>query len=525
MEIGHLIAHTQPQSVVETGTLSQADVVRNIAFARIAEVAAMESMNAARGRRLYRVRSVTNASDDVVVLPRTSINRDLFWSNLEERSIEQCCQVAAAHSLPAVLLAIVLPRSLDRLWIWQVSLSQLLEARRRAGVPADAASFVIERSAAGGPSRLTYEGTIRLDVQPSFKEVMLGTGPQSERAAVDAAIARQPRKLALRRGGDDGEDEDLTKGIDDGSIAPTPLPSIVDATRLKLPEGPAPYGLDDATRDVFATPEEIERWRRMLEVRKNVVLQGAPGVGKTYAAQRLAWLLLGVRDPSRVSVVQFHQSYAYEDFVQGYRPGATGFSRVDGHFLHACEQARDRPFVLIIDEINRGNLSRIFGELLMLLEADKRGPDWQTRLAYHRADDVPFSVPANLHIIGTMNTADRSLALVDYALRRRFAFMDVRPGIDRPGFRDHLKGRGLDDDDAIRLIERIMQLNDAIESDPRLGAGFLIGHSYFCGAEPIADLRTWLRDIVDCQIAPVLKEYWFDEQDRANEQIGKLRAP
>ncbi len=239
-----------------------------------------------------------------------------------------------------------------------------------------------------------------------------------------------------------------------------------------------------AAADIFLDRADIERLLSQLKRKKNLVLQGPPGTGKTFIAQRLAWVLAAERSMERIEAVQFHQSYGYEDFVRGYRPTEDGgFVLRDGPFLDFCERVRedgDRPHVLLIDEINRGNLSRIFGELLMLIEADKRSEEWAVRLAYPRDGAERFHVPENLHLIGTMNTADRSLALVDYALRRRFAFFTVEPAFGQPQFQRHLEDLRVPAPVRRRIGERLSVLNEAIAGDSDLGPGFRIGHSYFC---------------------------------------------
>ncbi|MYB17666.1 MAG: AAA domain-containing protein [Holophagales bacterium] len=283
--------------------------------------------------------------------------------------------------------------------------------------------------------------------------------------------------------------------------------------------------------EIFMGRVEIERLLSQLTRKKALVLQGPPGTGKTFIAQRLAWLLAEEQSMARIEAVQFHQSYGYEDFVRGYRPTEDGgFVLRDGPFLDFCEQAREdreRPHVLLIDEINRGNLSRIFGELLMLIEADKRSPGWAVRLAYPRGgDDERFHVPENLHLIGTMNTADRSLALVDYALRRRFAFFTVEPAFGRPEFRRHLADRGVPASVERRILERLSALNETIAGDPDLGPGFRVGHSYFCDppSGESADHDGWFEEIVDFDIEPLLAEYWFDKRKRAEDAVAGLLA-
>jgi len=230
----------------------------------------------------------------------------------------------------------------------------------------------------------------------------------------------------------------------------------------------------------------------------------------------------------RVERVQFHQSMTYEDFVQGYRPAAGGgFTRRDGPFLRFCDAARkdpDHAHVLLIDEINRGNLSRILGELMMLIEHDKRGEEWAVTLSYAEKGEPPFWVPANLYIIGTMNTADRSLALVDYALRRRFVFMDVPSAIRDERFSQHLADAGVPDTVIGWIAEGISVINKQIRSDPNLGTGFEIGHSYFCNPPEGDDHEAWFHEVIDTEVAPLLREYWVDAPQRATEAEATLKA-
>lgn len=231
---------------------------------------------------------------------------------------------------------------------------------------------------------------------------------------------------------------------------------------------------------------------------------------------------MGAKDPSRVQTVQFHQSYSYEDFMMGYRPAESGgFTLTEGPFYRFCEEARadddDRPYFFIIDEINRGNISKIFGELLMLIESDKRGHD--LRLLYK---NETFSVPPNVHIIGMMNTADRSLAVLDYALRRRFGFFQMVPGFNSAGFarwQQEVASPILDN-----LVSDVINLNKAIAEDPALGPGFAIGHSYLAKAANAEPDDTWLFSVVEDELIPLLEEYWFDEPAKAEEWASKLRA-
>ena len=270
--------------------------------------------------------------------------------------------------------------------------------------------------------------------------------------------------------------------------------------------------------EVYMDKDSYNKLVALVENKKNVILQGAPGVGKTYAAKRLAYSIIGVKDPKRVMMVQFHQSYSYEDFIMGFRPSEKGFELKRGAFYNFCKSAEidsENDYFFIIDEINRGNLSKIFGELFMLIESDKRGISLQ--LLY---SDEKFSVPDNVYIIGMMNTADRSLAMLDYALRRRFAFYEIKPGFETDGFRKYRTSLGSEKFD--RLISCVENLNAAIAADETLGEGFCIGHSYFCNLIEATDQA--LSGIVEFELVPLLKEYWFDEPVKVKDWTNNLRS-
>jgi MoxR-like ATPase len=281
----------------------------------------------------------------------------------------------------------------------------------------------------------------------------------------------------------------------------------------------------DALDGLFMDAAQLDTILARLTRKKGIILQGPPGVGKTFVARRLAYALMGEQDESRVCMVQFHPSYGYEDFIQGYRPDGTGLRLRNGVFHEFARRARHdgRPCFFIIDEINRGNLAKIFGELLMLLEADKRGPLFAMPLTYADSAEETFWLPENLHVIGTMNTADRSLAMVDYALRRRFAFVTLDPALHRGEFRTCLLGKGAPPALADQIAARVGRLNDEISAERDLGRGFRIGHSYFCPAGSPTDWKAWYRDIIEAEIAPLLEEY-FDNDVRLGELTASLLA-
>ena len=253
---------------------------------------------------------------------------------------------------------------------------------------------------------------------------------------------------------------------------------LIDDSKEKNPE----YSPDKFLEEVYIDKDDYKVLVDLIINKKNIIIEGAPGVGKTFIAKRLAYSILEEKDLDRVMMVQFHQSYSYEDFVMGYRPSREGFELRRGSFYNFCKDAEEdseNPYFFIIDEINRGNLSKIFGELFMLIENDKRGEKNKIQLLY---SDELFFIPKNVHIIGLMNTADRSLAMIDYALRRRFAFFDLKPGFESDGFKDYQNN--LNNEKFDNLIEVMKELNYSIKEDESLGEGFRIGHSYLCNLKP-----------------------------------------
>ena len=285
-----------------------------------------------------------------------------------------------------------------------------------------------------------------------------------------------------------------------------------------------PFSKADALKDLFMGEDVLDATLARIRRKKAVILQGPPGVGKTFFAKRLAFAHMGEKDEQRVAMVQFHPSYSYEDFVQGYRPSERGLERRDGVFYRFVRLARNNPdkdWFFIIDEINRGNLAKIFGELLMLIEADKRGQRHAIPLTYSESAAETFHLPENVYFIGTMNTADRSLAMVDYALRRRFSFVTLQPELESKAFGQWLKGRGAGDELVDKIKRRVGEVNKVIAQERDLGPGFQIGHSFFCPPEGTAPDESWFREVVHGEIKPLLEEY-FESRDKVDSLVDEL---
>lgn len=283
----------------------------------------------------------------------------------------------------------------------------------------------------------------------------------------------------------------------------------------------AVYSFTDDPERPFISEYKFDEIVEQLFRKKNIILQGAPGVGKTFLARKVAYKTIGTTKDENIEMVQFHQSYSYEDFIQGIRPNSKGEFKIrNGIFYDFCESAKKKPeeaFVFIIDEINRGNISKIFGELMMLLESDKRAPRYALRLTYSDNNDPKFYIPSNVYIIGCMNTADRSIAIVDYALRRRFAFCNIQPEFGEP-FKKFLSSY-LNEDFISLICKKINKVNSAIRTSASLGAGLEIGHSYFCQLDNLGEIseKEWWKSICKFELFPYLQEICFDNESLYNQ--------
>jgi Cdc6-like AAA superfamily ATPase len=292
------------------------------------------------------------------------------------------------------------------------------------------------------------------------------------------------------------------------------IQAVIELQLFKIPR--VPYDQTHFLSEIYMTGDKYEDIKVLLKRKKNIILQGPPGVGKSYLAKRLAHSIIGFKDASKVNMVQFHQSYSYEDFIEGFRPGDSGnFEIKQGIFYLFCQKAikdTENDYFFIIDEINRGNLSKIMGELMLLLESDKRGEEHAMPLTY---SGRRFYVPENIYVIGMMNTADRSLAMLDYALRRRFSFVPIEPAFNNEAFFSFFKANYTD---AETVIEKMRKLNIFIADE--LDGGHQIGHSYFCSNIPFSEND--IEGIFRYEIIELLREYFFDNASKLEEALRLL---
>ncbi len=357
-------------------------------------------------------------------------------------------------------------------------------------------------------------GLVALDATPGGGRLVLTEDGEDYAAALPADFEATWRIMPV---------PDVEVGNDDDSpTSNTPALSSV---------SPLVYDAQSIVDEgCFMPRAQVDAAIELLRRKKNLILQGPPGTGKTWLAKRLGYALIGSKDPERLVALQFQPSLSYEDFVRGWRPdGRGGLRLADGAFLEAVQAALAepaRPFVLVIEEVNRGNPAQILGELLTLIEATKRGPEEALRLAYPRSLDERVHVPGNLHIVGTMNVADRSLALVDLALRRRFAFLALTPELG-DAWRGWCLAHGMPEGLVGEIAARMTALNSVIAADRTLGPQYQVGHSFVTpGAESPASVegwQNWFNETVATEIAPLLDEYWFDDPKRAREQAAALR--
>lgn len=290
----------------------------------------------------------------------------------------------------------------------------------------------------------------------------------------------------------------------------------------------SPYSIKDIIDDgCFVDKSKLESILKRLQQKKNLILQGPPGTGKTYLAKKLAYALIGMKSHGKIKVFQFHPNISYEDFIRGWRPGDDGLELVDGPFLKTINNAKSNPndtFVMVIEEINRGNPANIFGEMLTLLEADKRKQKESITLSYAIDDAEQVYIPSNLYIIGTMNVADRSIAMVDMALRRRFSFVNLEPVFNDTWSKWVNENCGINIRMLNKIKDRLKSLNKTITSDRILGPNYMIGHSYVTPHEKITDTKTWFEQVVEYEIGPLLSEYWFEDSNKVLEEKNKLLA-
>ncbi len=341
---------------------------------------------------------------------------------------------------------------------------------------------------------------------------------------IEVALGRRTQAAVDYLGSHDHDRDSIARYFD----ANPPLPTDLDTPTETLPPPTTASLFSEVFRGTFPGARDLDGMVAELDRKKALILQGPPGTGKTYIASQLAAHFAG--HSSRVTRVQFHPAFGYEDFVRGIRPSTEHFEVVDGPLLIAARRAieeRGHRHVLLIDELNRANVARVLGEALSLLEADKRHQEHAVRLSlagrpFPGSDPHFVWLPENLYIIATMNTADRSIALVDHALRRRFSFIDLTPAFEDQAFVSSLVSRfaspsdDRQDQDSVerfakRIAETMIRINDRIKASKALGEGHRLGHSYFCGESADGDIKAWARRIFEREIAPQLREYCADD--------------
>lgn len=269
------------------------------------------------------------------------------------------------------------------------------------------------------------------------------------------------------------------------------------------------YTKETFLSEVYFNEKDYDELRSLILKRKNIILQGAPGVGKTYIAKRMIYSILGQKDEDKILSIQFHEQYSCDEFMEGYRPDDIGvYKYKKGCFKKICNKARNDPdnkYFVLIDEINRGNIIKIFGESFALIEIDKRGKENYIELACSRER---FYVPDNIYIIGTMNTFSQELQIKDFALRRRFCFYTINPAFENEKFKNYYSQNPL----LNKVINGILEVNKNLNSDIQ------IGHSYFCKAQDDEDIKMTIR----YNIVPLIKQYYINDDKTANELIKIL---
>ncbi len=288
------------------------------------------------------------------------------------------------------------------------------------------------------------------------------------------------------------------------------------------------YSFDQLAKEAFAEEEELHNILWLLEKKKNVVLEGAPGVGKSFLAKRLAKVFLGNKFDGNCTTIQLHPSYSYEDFIQGFRPKADGtFVLKEGIFYAFCQRAikhPDEPFIFIIEELNRGNVASVFGEMLQLLETDKRGVGHAITLTYAENDQSTFYIPENVFLLCTMNTADRSVGTLDAAIRRRFAFANIHPNFGEK-FRNLLVKKGVSNLLAQHISREMISINKELGKKLDIGSNSILGHSYFLNSTIISsenEEQLWFERVVTYEIQPLLQLYLHHHREMVHRYVSSL---